>query len=104
MSISQKMTVNGSTLIIKYFDVYFSKKIGPGYYGPYKVLARVGQVAYILEMWGSQVHITFYVSCLKKMVGKNVKISNILPPIERENKPRTSAVERNLDTKEYRWP
>jgi len=38
------------------------------------------------------------------MVGKNVKISNILPPIERENKPRTSAVERNLDTKEYRWP
>lgn len=71
------------------------EKFGPIYYGPYKVLAGVGQVAYTLELLvGSRMHNTFYASCLKKVGRKNVKISNILPPLERENKPRTSALKR----------
>ncbi|GKA97184.1 hypothetical protein Tco_0825078, partial [Tanacetum coccineum] len=43
-------------------------KLNPRYIGPFKVLARVGLVAYRLELSQqlSTIHITFYVSNLKK--------------------------------------
>ncbi|GKA47469.1 hypothetical protein Tco_0740352 [Tanacetum coccineum] len=43
-------------------------KLNPGYVGPFKVLERIGSVAYKLELLEelSRVHNTFYVSNLKK--------------------------------------
>nr|GEZ68220.1 putative reverse transcriptase domain-containing protein [Tanacetum cinerariifolium] len=50
--------------------IYFGKrgKLNPRYIGPFKVLAKVGTVAYKLELPQqlSKVHSTFYVSNLKK--------------------------------------
>ncbi|GJW96213.1 hypothetical protein Tco_0178021 [Tanacetum coccineum] len=44
------------------------KKLNPRYIGPYKILAKVGTVAYRLELpeQVSRVHSTFHVSNLKK--------------------------------------
>ena len=60
-------------------------KLAPKYYGPYKVLQRIENVAYKLELPpDSRVHLVFYVSCLKKVIGNKIPIQTILLEINEE--------------------
>ena len=53
-------------------------KLSPKYYGPYKVLRKIGTMAYKLELpASSRVHPVFHVSCLKKVIGENILFQTI---------------------------
>jgi hypothetical protein len=61
------------------------EKLKPKFYGLYRVIRRVGEVAYELELLeGSKIQNVFHVSCLKKAVGQQVSISEELPPLDEE--------------------
>lgn len=56
-------------------------KFSARYYGPYKILKKIGTVAYRLELpTDARIHNTFHVSLLKKHVG-NHSTSPTLPPV-----------------------
>ncbi len=60
-----------------------AEKLKLRFYGPYKIIRKVGQVAYELELpEGSKIHNVFHVSCLKKVVGQQVTVSQELPPLD----------------------
>jgi hypothetical protein len=62
-------------------------KIVPKYYGPYKVLQRIGSMAYKLELPpSSHVHQVFHVSFLKKVIGNKILVQTILPDLNEEGK------------------
>jgi hypothetical protein len=62
-----------------------AEKLKPIFYGPYRIVRRVGEVSYELELpKGSQIHNVFHVSCLKKVVGKFINTSEEVPPLDEE--------------------
>ena len=62
-------------------------KISPKYYGPYKVLQKIGTMAYKLELpVASRVHPIFHVSCLKKVIGDKIPVQTIFPELDEEGK------------------
>jgi hypothetical protein len=53
-------------------------KLSPKYYGPYKVLQKIGTMAYKLEFpASSRVHPVFHVSCLKKVISDKIPVQTI---------------------------
>jgi hypothetical protein len=64
-----------------------AKNLKPHFYGPYRVIRRIGDVAYELEIpEGIRIHNTFHVSFLKKALGQQVTPSKNLPPLDEEGK------------------
>jgi hypothetical protein len=62
-------------------------KLSLKYYGPYKVLQKIGTMAYKLEFpASSRVHPVFRVSCLKKAIGDKIPIETILLELDEEGK------------------
>jgi hypothetical protein len=62
-------------------------KLSPKYYGPYKVLQKIGTMAYKLELpASSRVHLVFHVSCLKKVIGDKIPVQTIFPELDEEGK------------------
>ena len=60
--------------------MWFGKKmkLSPQYVGSYKILRKLGNVAYELELPSSlsSVHLVFYVSMLKKCIGDSVVVDS----------------------------
>ena len=62
-------------------------KLSPKYYGPYKVLQRIGSMAYKLELpASSRVHPLFHVFYLKKVIGDKLPVQTMLPELDEEGK------------------
>ena len=62
-------------------------KVSPKYYGSYKVLQKIGTMAYKLELpAASRVHPIFHVSCLKKVIGDKLAVQIILLELDEEGK------------------
>ena len=62
-------------------------KLSPRYYGLYKVLQKIGAVAYKLELpTTSRVHTIFHVSYLKKAIGDKLSIQTIFLELDEEGK------------------
>lgn len=58
-----------------------SQKLAFKFFGPYKVVDKIGQVAYRLELLASSaVHPIFHVSQLKKVVGARHEVTPSPPP------------------------
>ena len=70
-----------------------SYKMAKHYYGPFRILERIGSVAYKLELpISSKIHHVFHISLLKPYVGDSHVNIQSLPPISVNNKPLYSPI------------
>ena len=59
-----------------------AEKLQPRFYGPYKIIRKVAEVAYELELPAeSKIHNVFHVSSLKKGFGQHIVTSSELSPL-----------------------
>ena len=62
-------------------------KLYPKYYGPYKVLQKIGTMVYKLELPVSlRVHQVFHVLCFKKVISDMIPIQTTFSELEEEGK------------------
>ena len=62
-----------------------NEKLSARYYGPFLIRARVGKVAYRLELpEDAKIHPTFHVSQLKRVVGEAAVVSQLPPQLSPE--------------------
>ena len=62
-------------------------KLSSKYYGTYKVLQNIGNMAYKLDLRASsRVHPIFHVSCLNKVIGDKLLVQTIFPELDEEGK------------------
>ncbi|TYK30353.1 valine--tRNA ligase [Cucumis melo var. makuwa] len=84
-----------------------NEKLSPKYFRPYKVLKRMGLVAYKLELLAtSSIHLVFHISQLKKMIGEHTKVLQLLPNMNENHEGMTRPEEvygyrKNPSTKEW---
>ncbi|GJX16793.1 hypothetical protein Tco_0217625 [Tanacetum coccineum] len=61
-------------------------KLSPKFYGPYRIIARVGKVAYRLALpANSLIHLVFHVSKLKVHKGDNFSTQQALPKVDKDD-------------------
>jgi hypothetical protein len=69
-------------------------KLAYKYFGPFKILKKVGEVAYQLDLpKDARIHSTFHVSLLKKWVGKGTIPEPKLPTLEPKRSTQPEPVE-----------
>ena len=62
-----------------------AEKLKPRFYGPYKVIQKVWEVDYELELLEERkIHNVFHVSSLKNTLGQHIAPSTELPPLDDE--------------------
>jgi hypothetical protein len=62
-------------------DITGHEKLGPRFYGPYKIIERVDDIAYKLELpAGTKLHSVFHVGLLKPYHGTTSTGPGVLPP------------------------
>ena len=75
------------------FGIRGSLKVRSKFYGPFKVIEKVGKVAYRLQLpEGAGIHPVFHVSQLKKHLGQHVVPMPNLPAVGPEGQIKTEPV------------